>query len=528
MIDGALSTGLPVNVAPKYSAEHQGMPYHQAAIRELEMPVAGRTGAGLMTLSEGSRSFTRYGYADLLREDRKYTVRHRVFSGTQRLLLWGDPKFAAAYSRSFQFCGSTGADLMEPLTCRGRRGSGGPGARSGYVDVSLEPRWDWLKYEYWYRVWGRALYNPDADPQIFERSFGPSAQATALQSALASASRILPILTMAHLPSAACDAYWPEIYWNQPMAAEPRPNPYGDSPAPRTFQNVSPLDPQLFSRISDFAAELLQRRRSGKYSPVEVAQWLEDLASEAEAGHLSAAQLDSVELRRAAIDIAIQAGLGRFFASKLRAGVLYSIHEQTGDRAALEEALKAYRAARAAWDQIVQRAKGVYATDLSVSDRFSERGQWSDRLPGIDRDIAALEARLASLASAAADPRAGAAIAQVLAPPRREPAACRHQPPKSFRPNSNVPLAITFENARPQTALKLYYRRVNQAERWQSAEMEAVGAQFRATIPAAYTASTYSLQYYFELTQGPQDVRLYPGFAQELTNQPYFVLRPAG
>ncbi len=91
MIANALATGMPVNVAPKYWAEHLGMPYHQAAIREMEMPVAGRTGAGLMTLSEGSRSATRYGYADLLRDDRRYTIRHRVFSGTQRLLLWGDP-----------------------------------------------------------------------------------------------------------------------------------------------------------------------------------------------------------------------------------------------------------------------------------------------------------------------------------------------------------------------------------------------------------------------------------------------------
>jgi hypothetical protein len=34
MINNALATGMPVNVAPKYWAEHLGMPYHQAAIRE--------------------------------------------------------------------------------------------------------------------------------------------------------------------------------------------------------------------------------------------------------------------------------------------------------------------------------------------------------------------------------------------------------------------------------------------------------------------------------------------------------------
>ncbi len=198
MIDNALATGMPVNLAPKYWAEHLGMPYHQAAIREVEMPVAGRSGAGLMTLSEGSRVATRYGYADLMRDDRKYTVRHRVFSGTQRILMSGDPASTAAYSRMFQFCGSNGADLMEPLTCRGRRGTGVPGTRTGYIDASLEPHWDWEKYAYWYRVWGRMLYNPDTKADVFQRHFGESAQAKAWNSALAQASRILPIVTTAH------------------------------------------------------------------------------------------------------------------------------------------------------------------------------------------------------------------------------------------------------------------------------------------------------------------------------------------
>src|SRR4029079_7303910 len=129
MIDHALATGMPVNVSPKYWAEHLGIPYHQTVIRELEMPVTGKTGQGLMALSEGSRSFTRYGYADLLRDDREYTVRHRVWAGTQRLLASGDPTFTSAYSRAFQFCGSTGMDLMEPLTFRGRRGTSIPGTR---------------------------------------------------------------------------------------------------------------------------------------------------------------------------------------------------------------------------------------------------------------------------------------------------------------------------------------------------------------------------------------------------------------
>src|SRR5215469_4728392 len=68
MIDVGLATGMPLKLSPKFWAEHMGMPYHQADIRDQAIP-HGRTAQGLMALSTGSRSFTRYGYADLLRED---------------------------------------------------------------------------------------------------------------------------------------------------------------------------------------------------------------------------------------------------------------------------------------------------------------------------------------------------------------------------------------------------------------------------------------------------------------------------
>jgi hypothetical protein len=521
MINRALATGMPVNLSPKYSAEHFGMPYHQASIRELEMPVAGRTGSGLMTLSEGSRVFTRYGYADLLRDDRRYTVRHRVFSGTQRILLWNDPDWAAAYSRAFQFCGSTGADLMEPLTCRGRRGSAVPGRRSGYLEASLEPRWDWEKYVSWYRTWGRLLYNANTPVETLQRSFG---QQAALRTALASASRILPIVTSAYMPSAACDGYWPEIYWNQSMIAPPKENPYGDTLAPKVFENASPLDPQLFSSMRDFAQELLSDSRTGKYSPIEVAQWLEDYAARALQSLKAAGNPQSSDARRIAIDVQLQAGLGRFFAGKFRAGVLCSIYEQTGSPAALDEALKQYRAGRASWADVAKLSKTVYAADLSVSDRFDERGQWSDRLLGIDQDIAALEQKSAK-PSVTSNSTVLTAIAEAIAGPRRDKVPCDHSPPSGFRPNEAVAIELSFPQDRVMPSALLYYRHVNQAERYQKTAMTPRAGGCRAEIPAAYTDSPFPLQYYFELRTSSVNAWLYPGFTAELANQPYFVLR---
>src|SRR5262245_19976372 len=355
MLDNAIRTRQPITVSPKFWAEHLGMPYHQADIRELEVPKPGKHTSRLMNLSEGSRSFMRYGYGDLLREDRSWRVIHRVWPGTERLLLWGDPVAGAAYSRAFGFCGSDGVELMEPLSFKGRRGSGIAGNRSAYADARLRPRWDWEKYEYSHRVWGRLLYNADSDPDPWRRylrkHFGQGAGD--LESALASASRILPTLTTAHLPSAANNNYWPEMYVNQSLIDAAHPGSYSDTPAPKVFGNVSPLDPQMFSRVNDFADELLSGESSGKYSPLEVAGWLDEFAAAANS-HLARAADEVTDKQQAdylrlAADVSIQADLGRFFAAKLRSGILYRVFQKTGDAAALEAALGQYRAARATW-----------------------------------------------------------------------------------------------------------------------------------------------------------------------------------
>ncbi len=495
MIDTALGTGMPVQVSPKFWAEHLGMPYHQADIRAQERPVPGRTGSGLMALSSGSRSFTRYGYADLLREDRRYEVVFRIWPGTQRLLLWGDPAFAAAYSRAFQFCGSRGVDIMEPLSFKGRRGSGlAEPSRTAYADASLRPHWDWQKYEYGYRVWGRHLYNPET----------PREPLGAAEAALAPASRILPIITTAHLPSAANNTYWPEIYTNQPIV-EAGHNPYTDTPSPKVFGNTSPLDPQLFSSISEYAGEVVKGERSGKYSPIEVAEWLDGLAADA-LKHLPSSP------RRVAIDVAVQAALGRFFAAKFRAGVYYSIFERTKSQEALDEALKQYHAARDVWAGIAERTDGVYAADITVGELPWLRGHWKDRLAAIDADLAGMEKM---------GPGRPGGLPHL---PPRASGTFRHEPPARFHPKQDLALAITASGIKP-TAARVYYRRVTQAERFQAVEMQASGEFWRAAIPAEYTDSPYPLQYYFEFHEGPAKACLYPGFAPDLLNQPYFVVR---
>jgi hypothetical protein len=521
-IDIGLATGMPVKVSPKFWAEHFGMPYHQASIRELEMPPRQVVTAGPYTLSNGSRRFLRYGYGDLLTHARKYGILHRIWPGTQRFLLWGDPVFAASYGRIFSFCGSDGVELMEPLSFKGRIGSGQPGGRCAYADPSVATKYDWEKYLYQYRVWGRLVYNPDASPESWRRAtraeYGTAAAAA--ESALASASRVLPIVTTTHGASGSNNTYWPEVYTNMPIVEAGRPQPYRDTPSPPVFGNVSSFDPELFSRIEDFAGEMLAGSPSAKYSPLEVAQWLEDLADATDRQLSHIGRADQAAVRRLTIDAAIQSGLGRFFALKMRSAVLWSVFRRTGDPQAREEALKTYRAARQVWADLAAKGK-VYVSDIAYGPQPHLRGHWLDRLPAIDQDIADME----KAQPQATGGTAAQAIAAVRTRPQRRAPGCHHTPAKTFRPGEPMEVALTFARGNDRSVV-LRYRRVNQAESWRKTEMQQRTGAYRAAIDADYTRSPYPLQYYFEIGEAKTRT-IYPGFAADLANVPYFVVQSA-
>lgn len=523
MIDVALNTGMPVTVAPKTWAEHMGLPYHQAAIRPVEQPRPNRRDSGFFAKSSGSRSFLRYGYGDLLKEDRKYGIVHRTWPGTQRLLLWGDPHMAAAYATNFAtFCGSDGLELMEPLSFKGRKGSGLKGRRDGYAHPPVETKYDFEKYAYYYRLWGRLLFSPHTPSQTWERAgFAKNYyNQKPLLDSLAMVSRILPLITTAHCPSAANNNYWPEIYTNMSIVDSRRPGPYSDTPTPRRFGTVSPLDPELFSTIDAHARDLFEGQPSCKYSPVEVAQWLRKVS---DLDHVLMPPGSWPPWPAYSNDIFLQLCIGKFFASKFESGILWSIFLSSGDRRAAEEAVKKYHEARDFWSRIDASAHD-YVPDITFGLEKQLRGHWQDRLPAIDADIAAMEAKLKEPPNAKAnvDPqKVAAAIAAVLEPPKRLVFDVTHRPPASFKPGDS----IAFELQSSAASAHLHYRRVNQLEPWQVIAMPLSAGKFSATIPADYTRSAYPIQYYIELRNAAGAATIYPGLNETFTQQPYIVLR---
>ncbi len=530
MIDIAVATGMPIKLGAKYSAEHQSLGYNQADIRALEIPKdTPKNDANIFSLSGGSRLFTRYGYGDFLRQGSKAQILYRLWPGTQRHLLSADPELAAAFGRTVHFCGAAGIDLMEPLTFKGREGSGYAGGRCAYSDASLNPKFDYEKFEQYYRVWGRKLYNPDTPIETTRRvlraSFGIGAEP--IDIALANSSRILPLVTSAHLVSASNHDWWAEIATNMPLAGTAEGRLYWDSPAPRCFETVSPLDPELFSTVEEHVQDLLAGRPNPKYSPIEVAQWIDNLI-ETSAQALAVARskargASSPEFRRIEEDVLIMNGVGGFYAAQMRSATYYNIFKQTGNAKAGGLALEHYKKARTTWAGMAERAAKVYMSDISYGSPQLRRGSWTNRLPAIDSDLEAMQKSLASPpATSASAENAERAINAVTNPRKRVPDAAQHTASHEFSPGQ--PLSLNLQGAVGATSARLHYRHVNQGERWVAVDMRASSGAYSASIPGGYTDSPYPLEYYFELRNGSGAAWFHPAFNSTLSNQPYYAI----
>lgn len=526
-MDAAFATNQPVVVSPKFCGEHMGLPYHQASIRELERAPSDNlkdTGIGLL---KGNRRFTRYGYADYLLDNRNWDVLYRIWPGTQRFLLSGDPALFAGYGRTASFCGAMGFDLCEPLHFKGRRGTGVEGGRCGYLDTTLNPHYDFQKYEYFYRLWGRLGYNPNTQPEVWRRAFTKDfgAAAQPVENALTQVSRVLPLFYISHAVSANCTIYSPELYANSFIAKDSN-WPY-DTREPKTFGNISPMDPQLFQSPDEYGQALLEGESTGKYNPVDVAQWLEDMAETASdninmANVLLGKNAGNPGFRRIEEDVLILIGLSRFFAAKLRSSLAWRIYSLSGERKAAHKAIELYEKGRNIWALMAERAEKVYRKDIS----YGPRGHWIDRLPSFDEDIDDLRSRLSnpkSIETRYAPSKVEEALTQAISSPKRPTISANHVPVTSVRKGD--PLSIKFDCDQNVVKVILYYRHTNQAEQWQRVEMNRSDNSYFAEIPGEYTAGRFPLQYYFEVHTSSKHATLFPALERDLANVPYFLVK---
>ncbi len=537
MIGIARKTGMPVKAGAKFWAEHQGLGYHQADIRAAEYPRAGVTGT--FALSSGSRQFTRYGYGDFYQQGTGVELLYRVWPGTQRHLLWGDPALAAGYGRAAHFCGAAGMEICEPLTFKGREGSGKSGGRLAYKDHALAsptgelPDLDSGKFALTYLLWGRYLYNPETAGDVHERYMRHvyGAAGPALGEAIAAASRILPLVTTAWLPSASNHEFWPEMVTPPPIKPVEGKPLYGDSPAPHNVSAVSPLDPQLFASIEQHASNLVSGAVDPRYNTVEVSGWLTDLARTAReslerAGKLAGPRGKTPEFRRAELDVWILSSLGDFYANHFMAGLGYSLYTLTGHRNGLRVLMRGLYQSLHPWYSVAGWGGQAYSADVSYGATAFRRGSWADRTAALEAQFVAFRTLVNSGDENELRPghenTPDVEGKWPLAEPRKRPVvACKHEPAEVFHPGDD--LSLTLGTGSDVTGATLWYRHVNHAERWVSLRMKGDGGTYTAAIPAAYTESPFPLQYYFEV-RADGGATFHPVLNRTLSNEPYFAV----
>jgi hypothetical protein len=524
-IELARKSGMPFTCSPKYLAEHMGLPYHQSSIRNKEYPPEVPR-SEREQMSEGYRKFLRYSYGDLLTHDKDYKVIYRIWAGTQRVLLWADPVLAAGYGRSSMYAGSDGVEWCEPLSFKGRMGTSLPGGRFNYKRQDLIPRWDWQKYTYQYRVWGRLLYNPDASRESWLRELvtdcGDAAEAC--EQAIAHASRVLPLVTLTHAPSASNNHYWPEIYTNLNLITGGTGRAYAfDMEGPCRFGNVATFDSELFANAREYAEHLLAGEPCHRYTPLDVADWLDALArgTEQAVGDARACgDLGRPAVQRLLIDAQIAAGIARFFAERYRAAIWAELFVATDVTWLIEPAIDHTRRSVAAWEAIASLSEGVYQDDLTYGPQSWLRGSWHTRLADIRSEILDLEAcrgarKHETVQETEAVTKAVAALrARLPVKGQRLPV----EAPGKLTSGAPFEVGITGDFDAPPV---LHYRHVNQAERWHSMRMTTSGGLHKATIPGDYTASPFHLQFFVSATRNGRQL-LSPGLEETLANEPYY------
>ena len=530
LINIALKNTKSLSISPKYISEHMGLPYHQASIRKQEFPPR-KIVNKKWSFSEGSRKFLRYSYGDLLKENRKYKILFRIWPGTQRVLLWADHELAAGYGKLSTFCDSLGTELCEPLSFKGRMGTGIKGGRYNYKVSKLRTKYDWEKYIYNYKIWGRLNYNPNTNQETYLRylKYYFSKDYKNISCALANASRVLPFITLVHGVSASNNSYWPEIYQNMSIVKKDPWLPYSyDLHQYSRFGMATSCDPQLIMSPKNVANYLYKKKSINRYSPLSMIVWLYKFSKDAKKNILKVKSKNYKKNKsiflRIYIDTIIQSAIGKFFTYKFKSSILWEYYLLTKCKKVGNKALSNYIKAKNSWEEAAVISKKYYLPDLSYGPQSWLRGRWDDRLPAIIEDIKHMKKSLIQNTKIVKPLKKNIKMISLIENWNVDQnILISHIPPKNFKKGEAIYLSCKL-NKKNHLPAYLHYREVNQSKKWSKKKLIKVNENYKSVISKTFTQTNYPIQYYFEFG-GTVYSSFSPGFNNYLSNQPYHLIR---
>lgn len=491
----ALDQGLKARVTTKYWMEQMGLPFHPTHIN---------------TQDQKNR---RHGYADLLSFPQRYQMVWRLWNGgTSRLLLWADPEYVRRFVASTRIYGGSSIEVNEALATHmlGSPHDERPGEilNPGYrfYDYDFERYWDF------YRVWGRASYNP-ATPEVFwqreyEAHLGTAAGPHVMRG-LHLASQVLPRIVAA----AYRYQYFPTTRgWAEMMREDSLPK-YADLQGSDIEQFLSPREE---------ARRLLDGTSATRRRPQETSAWfsrvaglIESAASQAEK---AAGTQPGRELVTSVTDLRILAGLARYHAHRLLAAVSYNLYLETRNATALDDAVARERQAVDAWRSIVKAAGDVYSDDLAFGvHAVGFPRHWKEELGKLEKDFADLRAQR----SAATGEQK--ALPVPVSSTDQQPPSVTIQTVTAATVGEPLRIAAVVKDPAGVHAVRLRYRHLTQYEDYNTLPMtlDPKSGAYTASIPAAFIVPRWDLMFFVEAIDNHGNGRNYPDFEVEA---PYVVV----
>lgn len=286
----------------KYNGEHLGMPY--------------QVSGGWMSRMA---SYSYQSYSTLPRSvDLIWQVRA---NGTHRIFPWGDPEFVSRSVKACSFLGAIGY-TVEPLTAY-------------YPLKNYYTNWVQVDYDYcdylterdwfWYALWGRLGYNPDVQEQVwinmFNKRFGNAAGEDVYKMFVYS-SRIIPTVYSYRGIGPDHRNIAPEMEWGGPLS---------------DWVYFTPLEVGSYMNVGDYVDVILNNKKSGRLTPVDIAKELMENSSKAveygkKALSIGVSEKGQKEFEYLLTNTHALQALADYYANKLKAAITLELARKTENK----------------------------------------------------------------------------------------------------------------------------------------------------------------------------------------------------
>ncbi len=501
VIQTAVNMNLNFSIDTKYWMEQAGLPFHPTHInRENQME-------------------RRHGYADMLYYPKQYDMFWRLWTGgTMRILLWGDPDYARRFSTSSHLYDGEGFEVNEPLATKMEAQ---PHDEKPFELLNKEYQYydyEFERYWYFFKVFGRIGYNPETPPEVFQKEFelrfGEKASPI-VKEALEKASKVLPRIVASCIPYGGFPTTrgWPE---KQRL---------GDLPQ---YAIAEGSDIQQFASFDTEAKLLIEGGETAKIKPSQTSLWFKHISDEinqlVEAAEQAVGNNKSNEFISTMTDLRILSNLALYHSRRIPAAVSYRIFQRTHDISALDEAIKHEKNAIEAWKQIVNAAGDVYASNLKMGVDEAEymgidhqlSGHWKDELSNLEEGLANLEQERQDF-----QPQGNVVTApkykEAKLPDNNSLFQVEHQPVIEAGEGEPIKINVkTTANAGIKW-VKLRYRNVNQTQDYQSLKMLPTAEKdtYSVTVPPENFNPKWDFMYFIEMMDNIGNGTIYPYFDKE-------------